>query len=487
MTRTDCETFEWTPLDRLFAQFYVRSQLIFHPNDVQGCETLLQQGLERLIHALPFLSREIVIQVDSDGVESITTRSRPWQDLLKVKHHAKPMRKALADVGKDWARMDTEFMPVSVSYRDVSHPCPVLAVQINIHPDGLLLAVATNHMVTDAKGHSIVIGCLADCCRLAQGDALDIRTGMADQDRGREMLIHQLPAKIVNREGSGYLACESLSSRATALAGVMKEAAATIDRAHFTIAAEHVAALKARCNEMLPRILAEGVDSTISDGRPWVSSSDVVTALMWYSVCRAKYPELFRASSINSVSPKDHGDVNFDDVISIGVTIDTRQRLSPTLPASYIGNGAIGVLASERLGVMAGTDVVPILCRAALAIRKRIAATTSDDIRSLLSYIQSEPKPVTVFPGEAKANCFISNWRQMDFYQADFGPQMGKPDYFRSLDGVADGMVHIMPRRSLVDESLPWEIKLCLKHETLLRLKEDKVFTTYLQPDMYWP
>ncbi|KIA75847.1 transferase family protein [Aspergillus ustus] len=483
MVRTDDQPYVPTPIDRLFSHSYVRTQLAFQLDDVSGCATLLRRGMERLIRTSPFLSRELTIHMNDDQTESITTKPISPQELdrmLKIKHHEKPLRQALIEASNDRDCLDDKFMPTSFHRLDVSQPCPVMVVQANIHPDGVLLAVATNHMVMDATGQGIAVQCLADCCRLEQGDVVSLPTCSADQDRGRELLLHELPARIVNREFSEYRPCRDLYSQSAALADLAHKAATTIRVAHFTIAAEHVHALKTRCNEMLSQVFESNGHVFGADDAPWISSSDVVIALIWRSINCARY----QALTTTQQPPEKQAKKDSGEVVHVGIPVNVRSRVSPVLPGSYMGNGAILVLVPQPLRTFSGTDWMSTICRVGLAVRTRLAAITSDEIRSLLHYILNAPDPIA-FSFDV-ADYFVSNWRQMGFYEADFGSKMGKPQRIRNPDGVVGGTVFIMPKRSQ-PENAPWELQVSLTDEMLRLLDQDDVWATYVRPDTYWP
>ncbi|RHZ65434.1 hypothetical protein CDV55_107575 [Aspergillus turcosus] len=474
-----------TPIDRLFACGYIRCQLAFHVSNASECSAILRSGLERLLAAIPFLSQDVVIPVGCDSLDSIKVQPPSSSDLdrvLKIKYHDDPLREALAKASKDKAQFEREFMPVQM-VPDISLPCPVLVIQVNLHPDGVLLSVAANHMVMDATGMGITIQNLAKCCRQLEGAEVDLSVCAAEQDLGREMLSHHLPAKLSERGFPEYRVYKDLYAQWGKMTHNIYKDSSCIRTRSFNMAAKDVETLKSRCNELLPLLLVTesndpGVSSSVRRA-PWVSSSDVVIALIWLSLNRARYPEL--ANGISTGLKLKAGESG--DVVRAGIPVNIRRRVSPPLPEAYLGNAAILMLVTQSLQNFASPEWMTALCRVAYEIRRGLDHMDSDDIRSLLHHIQNEEYPV-IFSYDV-ADFYVSNWRDMGFYDADFGSRLGKPQHARDPDSAVDGVVFIMPKRAHPES--PWEIQVSFTDEVLQRLEQDSIWTKYMHLDSYWP
>ncbi|GIC91345.1 uncharacterized protein Aud_007788 [Aspergillus udagawae] len=392
------------------------------------------------------------------------------------------MREALAEAGKDRARFEEKFMPIGL-VPDVTEPCPILVVQANLHPDGVLLSVAANHMVMDATGMGTAIVMFADCCRqVEQGKDIDMSVYAAEQDIGKEMLLYRLPAYIGEREFSEYRVHKDLYAKWEKMTQNVQNDSFSIRTKNFNIAAKDVNALKGCCNELLPHLLVDeghSVGEEESHDRPWVSSSDVVIALVWLSLTRARYPGL-TADNCNSHSKRQAGEPAY---VGVGVPVDIRHRVTPPLPTSYLGNAAILMLVNQPLQTFASHEWMRTLCRVAYGIRCGLSRMDNDYIRSLLHYVQNEKSPV-IFSFDV-ANFYVSNWRDMNFYNADFGSKMGRPQQVRNPDSATDGVVFIMPKRP--NSESPWEVQVSFNDEVLQRLERDSMWTKYMLQDSYWP
>ncbi|GFF78841.1 hypothetical protein IFM53868_02447 [Aspergillus udagawae] len=475
-----------TPIDRLFASGYTRCQLAFHVSNASECLTILRHGLERLLATIPLLSHDVVIPVGCDSLDSIKIQPPSSSDVdrvLKIKCHDDPLREALAEAGKDKAHFEQEFMPIDI-VPDISRPCPVLVLQVNLHPDGVLLSVATNHMVMDATGMGITIQKFANCCRQLEGAQVDLSACAAEQDLGRAMLLHHLPANLSERGFPEYQVYKDLYAQWGKMRDNLYKDSSCIRTRSFNIAAKDVKTLKSRCNELLPHLLfTESNDPGVSGpltGAPWVSSSDVVIALIWLSLNRARYPGL--ANEFSTGFKLNAGESG--DVVRAGVPVNIRHRVSPPLPKEYLGNAAILMLVTQTLQTFASPEWMTALCRVAYEIRRALNHMDSDDIRSLLHYIQNEEHPVIFSPYDA-ADFYVSNWRDMGFYDADFGSKLGKPQHARNPDSSVNGAVFIMPKRTHSES--PWEIQVSFTDEVLQRLEQDSMWTKYMHLDSYWP
>ncbi|KUM59602.1 hypothetical protein ACN42_g7537 [Penicillium freii] len=459
-----------TPIDRLFAAASIRCQLVFPSNDARQCSGVLRKGLKQLIATLPSLSHHVTIPPGCNSLDSIKIEppsSFVLEQIMKVKNHETPLREAIKEGNKNKAQFDTDFMPIAM-VPDMEQPIPVLGFQVNIHPDGVLLAVAANHMVMDGTGMGVAIENLANCCRRLDGKDVELLTSTAEQDRGREMLMHQLPAKSSEQEFPEYRVAKDLFGQWTEMAKHASHANSSIQSRYLNIRTEDVRELKDRCNEMLPHVLAPG-DTSGWDGLPWVSSSDVVIALIWLSLNRARSPELANKSTSTPT-----GESGESEDIRVGMAVNIRSRVSPPLPKSYMGNGAILMLATYGREAAASPERMEALCRMAYAIRRKL---------TLQRHLQSAEDPV-VFAFEV-ANFFVTNLRDMEFCSADFGSKIGKPQHSRISDSPADGCVYIMPKRTHVDND-PWEIQVAFTSDVLKRMEQDSLWTRYIHADPFW-
>ncbi|OQD62033.1 hypothetical protein PENPOL_c014G03278 [Penicillium polonicum] len=468
-----------SPIDRLFAAASIRCQLVFPSTDARQCSDVLRKGLEQLFATLPFLSQHVIIPLGCDSLDSIKIEapsSFVLEQIMKVKNHEQPLREAIREGNKNKAQFDSDFMPIAM-VPDMEQPIPVFVFQVNIHPDGVLLAVAANHMVMDATGMGVAIENLANCCRRLDGKDVELSTSTAEQDRGREMLMHQLPAKNSEQEFPEYRVSKDLFTQWTEMAKHTSHAHSSIQSRYLNIRAEDVRELKDCCNKMLPNVLAPG-DNSGCDGLPWVSSSDVVIALIWLSLNRARNPELANKSTSTPT-----GESGESEDIRVGMAVNIRSRVSPPLPKSYMGNAAILMLATYSREAAASPERMEALCRMAYAIRRKLTCMDSDYVRALLHHVQSAKDPV-VFAFEV-ANFYVTNWRDMEYCSADFGSKIGKTQHSRVSDSPADGCVYIMPKRTHVDNA-PWEIQVAFTNEVLERLEQDSLWTRYMHADPFW-
>ncbi|GLI74229.1 hypothetical protein PoHVEF18_002464 [Penicillium ochrochloron] len=466
-----------TPIDKLFAAGFIRCQLAFPSNDATQCSGVLRKGMEQLFAMLPFLSQRVIIPLGCDSLDSIkieTPSSVAFEQIMKVKNHEKLLQEAIKEGNKNKVQFESDFMPITM-VPDMKQPIPVFVIQVNIHPDGVLLAVAANHMVMDATGMGIAIENLANCCRRLDGQDIELSTSPAEQDRGREMLMHQLPVKNSEQEFPEYRVSKDLFTQWTDMAKSTSHAHSSIQPRYFNIRAEDVQELKDRCNTMLPHLLAP-VDDCDRDGLPWVSSSDVVIALIWLSLYLARNPELANKSTSTGRSgePAD---------IRVGMAVNMRSRVFPPLPKSYMGNAAILMLVKYSREKAARPERMEVLCLMAYAIRMRLKTTDSDYVRALLHHVQHSEDPV-IFAFEV-ADFYVTNWRDMEYCNADFGSKIGKPWHSRVSDSPADGCVYIMPKRTHVDNA-PWEIQVSFTSDVLTRLEQDSLWTRYLHADPFW-
>eukprot|EP01116_Phalansterium_solitarium_P009750 TRINITY_DN2402_c0_g1_i3.p1 TRINITY_DN2402_c0_g1~~TRINITY_DN2402_c0_g1_i3.p1 ORF type:complete len:307 (+),score=61.66 TRINITY_DN2402_c0_g1_i3:767-1687(+) len=181
-----------------------------------------------------------------------------------------------------------------------------------------------------------------------------------------------------------------------------------------------------------------------------VSTNDVVTALFWRAVTRAR--------GTPGETP-----------IKLGFAVNGRRRFTPPVPDSYVGAATFyglcdGVTASELVGMPLGE----------VAWQVRCAVNRMDDehLRSALNWVSAQANKSLIAPG---FNCFLapdfsaSSWVTFPMYDVDFG--FGKPTYATVPNAKWDGFMVALPSR--LGDGV--EVLISLKTEHATELLKDSV------------
>ncbi|XP_073011395.1 putrescine hydroxycinnamoyltransferase 1-like [Typha latifolia] len=160
---------------------------------------------------------------------------------------------------------------------------------------------------------------------------------------------------------------------------------------------------------------------TTKGGRP-ISTFAAVVAFVWKCACKARNPSNTQQTRLY-------------------FTADARTRVSPPLPAGYLGNGIFRASAAARV-----EDVLSESIQSNAERIRAVAARLNDEfIRSLVDYLEG----VSDVKGLQKGNwalpgtdMWVINWQGLPIYEADFG--WGKPVYMGRACLQFAGLVYIM-------------------------------------------
>ncbi|KAH2544172.1 hypothetical protein KXW97_002239 [Aspergillus fumigatus] len=122
-------------------------------------------------------------------------------------------------------------------------------------------------------------------------------------------------------------------------------------------------------------------------------------------------------------------------------------------------------------------------CRVAYGLRAKLNAIDDDYIRDYILYVQKSPCHLSVTLDTE--NLYLSNWREIGVYDADFGGMLGKPLRMRAPDGYTDGLIFVMAQRS-DDKFAPWEFNISLEASTIKRIVHDPLRCKYVELDEFW-
>ncbi|KAL0256777.1 hypothetical protein SLS55_009174 [Diplodia seriata] len=239
---------------------------------------------------------------------------------------------------------------------------PVWRVQANFVPGGLLLAVADAHPVVDGVAAGLVVEELARCLRVGEvaaecevGERVGAATVDGQRNGGDDDDDHQQQRETTSSIPEFELPDPQLP---TATAGAGGKPTARI----LTIRASTLASLKTA-------VMAE-VRRTPQPPAAFVSTQDVLSALLWTAIIRARAPRLLPTDD-QQPTPTTH----------FCTAVDARNKSAhPPIPPTYLSNAVMYAIAAEPISTTttstttASTIATTHLATAALAIRASIAA-----------------------------------------------------------------------------------------------------------------
>ncbi|PYH29001.1 uncharacterized protein BO87DRAFT_401684 [Aspergillus neoniger CBS 115656] len=327
--------------------------------------------------------------------------------MLKVIHHAAKTSAVECD---DVQHAD--FVPILL-HLHTTDPSPVLRFQANVMTDGLVLCLTFDHRMMDGLGVLAILDSLAACCR---GDPA--LTGMAAQLQKKQQLASiksSAPYNVQDKfKARPKVPCSPVSRR-------------------FAVSPEKISMLKEKCNSMF-------CTKSGQTFRPKLTNGDILTALIWISVTRAK-----QASS--PTTPK-------DTLSTLSCLVEIRTILYPKL-GTYIGNA------------MMTTQCV----------LNEIRSITTEQATRYVSHINTLDD-WSSFQAQW-AELFVSSIRHFDVYGLNFGSVLGPVENFDLPDPRISGMCWVMPARPVsggAREMPLWELRIVLEEPVMECLKREPLF-----------
>ncbi|RAH69843.1 uncharacterized protein BO66DRAFT_438916 [Aspergillus aculeatinus CBS 121060] len=470
-----------TPLDHMMPIAYIAFFYGFLLDDPERAVPVIGDSLHRLLRANPFLAGNLINS--NHGHEAPTVRAvhPPTVEslrefpILRVRHHEdRYMAGQYHGSTCSDDRFSNNFL-FSEAYLPVplaaatAQECPIIRWQANIMRDGLIVAVCFHHSVLDAAGFYIIQAALAECCR-EPGSARQGPSLGADLLKGRQ--------RILETGLSGGVSGGLSAGRLQDLTIADFNCAQGLISRRLTLSAARIAYLKTMCNALVRGHMENNRVS--SEPRPILSSNDIISAILWLAIMRARYRPC-------SETLKGQGDSAQSSLILI---TEIRRALTPPLPKSYIGNGIVqtATLSPIRsaLEFVSHTAQSPTLTTNGLQVLTDLALKVHAtflcvDDASVKALIREKQESIDWSPKFRQADVTSTSLRRMGVYGLDFGAVLGKVVEFDSPDNRIDGTVCMLPAR-MNSVPAPWEVRVTLQRGAMVRLLQDP-FMDWLMGD----
>ncbi|KAK8080236.1 hypothetical protein PG997_008054 [Apiospora hydei] len=388
-----------SPLDWLMPRAYIRQMLCFpaspsapaSPTANQNVlaesdiARTLQDGLVGTTVQVPYLLSRVVSLTHPHGAVGLSVPYQTAEDLFDVR-----------DVSRDYnyTALKCAGFPPDVLGRggfapetSSSDEEPVFRARLSLVEGGFVLGVAIHHSTTDITGFGALLKIWASNCR-----RLHNRPG-----NGNELPL--LDAAMLDRAavrdlGSGVPGSDIPSMIPPVLffqdGEPIPKPAAVRPPSEFMTAIFYFSRTSL---EQLKVLAANRLPSVVADVS-WVSTSDVLTALLWSAVVAAETPP---------PSPTSQNDATSSSTISIPVNF--RSRCEPPLSPDYLG-AAFGRAAAsapihELMSMLASTNdhqqqeetgAEMLLVKTAATIHRSIRDQVSvQSIRAAMAYTAAQP------------------------------------------------------------------------------------------------
>ncbi|KAI0903226.1 hypothetical protein F4823DRAFT_629589 [Ustulina deusta] len=451
----------------------------------------LQEGYSRLLRERPYLASDIVRDNNPDV--------RPGSLKLIIPNNPVNIKLDVADVSdspafreRSYASVREAKMPQSWLDPELLAPCvagvatttKMITGRVNWINGGCLLTISIAHAALDAQGAFTVIKNWANLCQGSQSlsglsrfpvgesrqteaktatDLLRIQTIPSSRLPFEHLRLRPELWNFLGLHFEDNLAPRAsapslptcIPAAATAIAG---STATRMRTCIFSFSSQRSAALKATATSL--------------DGNDWISTNDAYTAHIWTSLMRARFSDEDKALSISDVNKGTHRPLS-----SVYLAIDGRKLPGCGFVPSRINNAVYCCKVQLPLSTVLERDVLPTL---AVAIRQQIEAVKSNqdlinDANALAAAIPAVGRLTYVVTDFLDRDLVTTSWTALPFYDLDFGPGLGKPQFFRIPRGQYTGICCMLPQRPNGDI----EVIISAEENEMDRLLADTNFLKY--------
>ncbi|KAL1848563.1 hypothetical protein Plec18170_007870 [Paecilomyces lecythidis] len=513
--------FGLTPIDQIMPRGYTRMAFCFPfaSDDPAPAIEALQQAYKAAIARFPFMAGTVALERDGGEHTGRLEVRYNNQDVEKAHVFVKRLEppecphtyEELKNMGMPPSKLPGPLISPLPDFPDATKPCPVMALQANFLPGGLILAVYTHRNVTDAAGTAVFLYALRQSLE-THGDTPINLPEFAD-DKLRLLLTPGLPHTSPLHEHPEYtldtdlVAVSSPGARAGDGSDLRQANPTDEDTQYlnqgkiFVISEEKVNSLKTYlAKRAFEKQSAE--EAMNRNHRPMiVTTDDALCALIWVFVTRARALYL---TTLQTETP----DEELSSSLSMSVSI--RGHIEPPIPAFYVGASVIYSQATLPVKTLLGADGAGLsidaraysvpssassaLTKCAIQIRQAVDRVTPSHVRSLISLCNST---ADIRDLQVNSRCaggpdvLITSWSDLNLSEGVwFIPGIGNGgnvEFIRKPWSRQDGAMILMPR---IDNSVPGadndddadglEVLIQLRTEAMVRLEQDMSFMSYV-------
>ncbi|KAK5626155.1 hypothetical protein RRF57_001870 [Xylaria bambusicola] len=484
-------------LEGYMPRTYVRQIYCFPTANPQAIKTL-SEGLAGLAQEVPYVLSRIIS--DTAGTaESGAVISAPChgpQDIFSCHDLSDIIDYATLKMGHF---APGAFLAPGIVPPDTIPPYPespaILLARASLVSGGLILCVAVHHFVTDITGFDALLKIWASHCR--NGD-IGFHASWTDRTplfSGSE----SLPTRTFDPTSMPNLLHTKIKE--DAVRGTDQSCTEKGKKHYqtgvFYFPRQHLRALKDATNA---HIASQGPGS-------WVSTSDVLSAVLWRAIIGAQEHPYLRNRHVTHQSTR---------VSTLSFPVQFRSALRPPLPRNFLGAAFLMTgtmvphedvcrisdfrdfstsLAQDKelraeshvnSAEMEGLNSIhiPALANVALAIRESVRGIDDATVRGVLAYLEAHslPNPETLLvlgpprcePGGSSTS--VVSWADQCIYKLDWGDAIGRCDTVRLPKMAAKRDPIIMPHiPSLNGDDGGIEVIMSYEEDIMQRLTESSV------------
>ncbi|KAJ5738138.1 hypothetical protein N7493_001293 [Penicillium malachiteum] len=470
-----------TPLDHTLGSkdecVYQPMFYTFRVDNPEESLAVLQEGISRLVTIWPFLAGEIVVSGDGNRLQVQPLGKKLESDnFLTVRHEDReiPDNPSLQGKAASTGIRSTFVSTLDASYRPLpligtGTPQCFMRIQANIFQNAIILCMSINHTAVDGTGMGNILQGLAACCRAASNHSCHphLATDIHQEEAGRKLLL-SLPSDSVAKDVSAvYGSLVEDNSK--------WEEPMPVENTTLYFSPERISCLKAVCNQTLSEVMD---DASVK----FLSTGDILNALIWVSHCRATekvgmaktsttsamFPVTARGGAIASLSPFYMG-----SAIAISRIIRDRQDLCGPHWSEDVD------VTNSVLPRACLMTLISLACDFRRAVNKVDSGYFSGVIANVLA--RQNWNDIRI----AHSDLSISNMASDPTYTLEFGEKLRKIIDFDMHGDCFSNLVYIKPRK-LEDQSPTGVDAGPVPHEVCLFLSKLVAEAMKVDPLVQW-
>ncbi|KAL4862417.1 transferase family-domain-containing protein [Aspergillus spectabilis] len=472
-----------TPFDHAFPPtFYTVVAISFSLSQPQDAVPALQTGITALLNHLPFLTGAVAPSKSSTKANAMDIWPRPGDtsSILGIRYYPH-YRLASIPQSPQQGTSDGESTPdLKPEFNYFATPAPIIRIQLNILTDGAIVCFAVNHMAIDGMGVGVLLDLLASCCRGDYPLPTDNRAQELSRQRIRTVSEAYNKTQPLQHDMNGRTPSNTLD-------GVFEFEPGNANATHnFVFADKPIKQLKRQCNALLRQQRLDDRQSKTASAQPsFVSSNDILTALLWICINQARSQSKITPCSTTAAS-------------QVSIPINVRNRFCPPLPSTYLGNAVeigksrlclaqLACLDEIKQGddIIGNASVIELLTAAACGIRGQIAKVDNEHLGQMLRQALNTTDWATLMV--QPCDVVVSSLREWNVFFLDFGGKLGSVERLEFMAFFAlEGECLVKPRRpggGGGGGEGTWDVMVTLNLADMERLQQSPLLCWVLESD----
>lgn len=409
------ESSQLSPLEWLMPRSYI-SQILCFPSSSPQISDILHAGLAGTLRDVPYLASAVVARNHPKGSVALSPPRDSLSDLFRVND-----LRTTVDYNtlKSGAFQSSLFDGLDLFSPDLNpankSPSPVFRAVLSLVDGGCLLCVSLHHSTADITAFDSLLKIWASNCRTGSFRAVQFDPSWVD----RSAIVrqaHDAPADtplLLHKEESNKTASQASQPP-------------KLETHLFRYSAEYLKGLKVEVSKHLP------------EGTAWVSTSDILTAILWGSI-------------VISEDADDSSDTK--ETCFMRIAVNCRSRFNPPLPKNYLGAAfGVSLVNAKKADLVAiGTSTeqtlsVPAIANVAASVRQSVNFIDGDKMSAIIKHLATQGDVTGLKLCQQPEPVAVVSWADEGVYELDWGNELGRCEAVRLPSFKAKRYPVVFPR-----------------------------------------